>query len=135
MKKTLLTAAAVFFFSVPCFAWGAALEWDPNDGADKVVKYTVHRGTAAGGPYAPVGSVISSLTPMYLDPGHAAGSGPFYYVVTAVSAQAESPVSNEVEYLEPSGPSAPTGLRSLFVATAGLLFLPLLWWLSKRRRH
>ena len=77
-----------------------SLSWTAVSGASS---YNVKRATVSGGPYA---TVASSTTASYTDTGLTNGST-YYYVVTAVTSQGESP--NSVETAASTPPStAPT---------------------------
>jgi TatA/E family protein of Tat protein translocase len=64
------------------------LSWGPASGA---TSYNVKRSATSGGPYALIASIASSN---YADEGLALGT--YYYVVTSMSASAESANSTEV---------------------------------------
>jgi chitin-binding protein len=76
-----------------------ALSWTAASGA---TSYNVKRSTTNGGPYANVQTGVTGTT--FTNTGLTNGT-PYYYVVTAVNASGESPVS-----LQASGtPTAPSG--------------------------
>jgi chitin-binding protein len=76
-----------------------ALSWTAASGA---TSYNVKRSTTNGGPYANVQTGVTGTT--FTNAGLTNGT-PYYYVVTAVNASGESPVS-----LQASGtPTAPSG--------------------------
>ena len=76
-----------------------ALSWGAASGA---TSYNVKRSTTNGGPYSNVATNVTATS--YTNTGLTNGTT-YYYVVTAVNANGESPVSTQA----PGTPSAPTG--------------------------
>lgn len=76
--------------------------------------YNVYRGTSTGGPYQLIaqsnpsaGGVVTTYTD---GPGNLSNGQDYYYVVSAMTADGESPYSAEYHAVPPSAPSVPTGL-------------------------
>lgn len=107
MRKFLLGALLTVLFTGSSFAWSVNVFWNANSEPD-VTTYNVYRATASGAYGAPLASVPATAFPTYSDQGLATGSGPFFYVVTAVNnASLESPFSNEGKAVEPAAGTAP----------------------------
>jgi predicted carbohydrate-binding protein with CBM5 and CBM33 domain len=79
-----------------------SLSWNAASGA---TGYNVKRSTTNGGPYTNVATNVTSTS--YTNTGLTNGTT-YYYVVTAVNASGESPVSTQAS-ATPSGPSGGTG--------------------------
>ena len=110
MKKLFISAILFTLLTGTSFGWSVNLFWDSNVEPD-VTSYNVYRATATGAYGAPIDSVPANPFPSYSDQGHLTGTGPFFYVVTAVNnAGLESAFSNEVSASEPTAtpPNAPT---------------------------
>jgi hypothetical protein len=74
------------------------LTWSPVAGADH---YDVQRGTASGGPYAPVGA---AFVPAFMDNSGLANGGTYYYVLQPIAAGGGAICrSNETKVVIPTG--------------------------------
>lgn len=81
--------------------------------------YTIHRGTARGGPYV---AIASSATPSFVDMGLANDTA-YFYVVRAANAGGDSPDSLE----ESATPVAPPMAQGALAATPGNAQVALAW--------
>ena len=81
-----------------------ALTWTPCRGA---TSYNVKRSTTSGGPYANVAD-RRHRRPTFTNTGLTNGT-PYYYVVTALNASGESPISTQVERDAAPAPGGDTG--------------------------
>ena len=79
-----------------------ALTWTAASGA---TSYNVKRSTTNGGPYANVQTGVTGTS--FTNTGLTNGT-PYYYVVTAVNASGESPVSTQAS-ATPTAPGGDTG--------------------------
>jgi titin len=90
---------------------GVKLSWLPpaNDGGRPISNYKVYRGTSSGDR-----SSVTTIGPVgsYTDLGLQNGQR-YYYVVSAVNEIGEGPVSNEVNAIPATVPSAPRNLRAI----------------------
>ena len=90
------------------------LTWNASSGA---ASYTVKRSTTAGGPYTPIGPVLTVTN--YTDSAVTAGTK-YYYVVTASNTGGESGNSNEASATPtPGGSGASAVFLNLDTATRG----------------
>ena len=96
-----------------------SLAWTASTGA---TSYNVKRATTNGGPYTTVSSPASTS---YTDTTVTNGT-PYYYVVTAVNATAESGNSNQATATPAAAPSAPAAPLNL-TATGGNQQVSLAW--------
>lgn len=82
--------------------------------------YNVYRGTSTGGPYSKIAQsnpnpgVSTSgggISTTYTDgPGNLVNGQDYFYVVSAVTVDGESPYSAEYHAVAPSAPTVPTNL-------------------------
>jgi hypothetical protein len=92
------------------------LTWVPGTGGGVVQTFQVARGTASGGPYAPIGSVASTVT-TYVDTAGSANllteGATYFYVVQAINQSGASVPSTQASFTIPfSLPAAPTSLTA-----------------------
>jgi acid phosphatase type 7 len=97
-----------------------ALNWNASAGA---TSYNVKRATTAGGPYTIIAPDITSTS--YTDTTVLNGTT-YYYVVSAVNVEGESPNSNEVG-ATPTAPLPPAAPTSLTANTQGKKKIALNW--------
>lgn len=80
--------------------------------------YKIYRGVISGGPYILAGqsnpnpgmtAASAQIVTTFQDgPGNLVNGQNYYYVVTTITADGESPYSAEIAALAPSAPSAPS---------------------------
>jgi hypothetical protein len=85
--------------------------------------YRVYRGTSSGGPYSLIGqsnpnpgqtTASGGIVTNFQDgPGNLVNGQNYYYTVSAVSADGESPYSVEIPAIWPGAPPAPTGTSAV----------------------
>jgi hypothetical protein len=85
--------------------------------------YRVYRGTSSGGPYQLVGqsnpnpgmtSASANIITTYQDgPGNLVNGQDYFYRITTVTQDGESPYSLEVSAIWPGQPPAPTGTSAI----------------------
>jgi hypothetical protein len=90
------------------------LSWGPVANA---LYYRIYRGVMSGGPYTLAAqsnpnpgntSTSTQIVTTYQDgPGNLVNGQNYYYVITTVTVDGESPYSTEIAALAPSAPSAP----------------------------
>jgi len=81
--------------------------------------YKIYRGTSSGGPYLLAGqsnpnpgmtSASGGIVTTFQDgPGNLVNGMNYYYVVSTITADGESPYSTEIPAIWPGAPAAPTG--------------------------
>jgi cellulose 1,4-beta-cellobiosidase len=154
MKKLALVAAMILLATLPALADGSrlgatvvqtsagptvVLKWTqgtvpanstcPTAGASTAVSSSnIYRATTPGGEPADGGTTLVRLSPAvttYTDASALTPGTTYYYKVSAVNCNGESPQSNEASALIPNNavPSAPTGLTATPTAASASITL------------